>query len=68
MPYFRIFQTASLVFHQTVSPATTLILVSHASERKALTIQGLYQTAVVPITITPIFLFHKIVMVFKKNS
>jgi hypothetical protein len=36
MPYLRIFQTASLAFHQTVSPVTTLILVSRVKEHKAL--------------------------------
>ncbi len=64
MPYLRISLTASLAFHQTVSAVTTLILVSHASERKALTIQGCHQTAVALTATTAISLFHKIVRVF----
>jgi hypothetical protein len=38
--YLKISQTVSLAFHQTVSPATTLILIFHASERKTSIIQG----------------------------
>jgi hypothetical protein len=62
--YLKISQTASLAFHQTVSPVTTLILVFHASERKASIIQGCYQTAVVPTATITIYLFHRTVKVF----